>query len=114
MVRELFGTDGIRGLANIAPMDAETVMRVGKATAKVLCSNGKRPKVIVGKDTRRSGYMLESSLVAGLTSMGADVLMVGPMPTPAVAHLVKSFAADIGIMISASHNPYYDNGLKIF
>ena len=118
-MRKLFGTDGVRGKANIYPMIPEMALKLGKAAAKVLLNNKeikpeKRPKILIGKDTRVSGYMIEYALTAGITSMGADVLLVGPMPTPAIAHLTKSFAADFGIMISASHNPYYDNGIKFF
>ena len=112
----LFGTDGIRGKANTYPITPENALLVGKAVAKYFStrSNGRKPRAVVGKDTRLSGYMLENAISAGLLSMGMDVLAVGPMPTPAVAHLVKSFAADCGIMITASHNPAEDNGIKIF
>ncbi|TAL52724.1 MAG: phosphoglucosamine mutase [Nanoarchaeota archaeon] len=110
----LFGTDGVRGIANIHPMTPEIALRLGKAAAIVFGSQKKRPEVLIGKDTRLSGYMFESALTAGLTSMGVDVLLVGPMPTPGVAHLTKSFAADIGIVISASHNPAEHNGIKFF
>ena len=117
-MRKLFGTDGVRGKANIYPITPEMALKLGKAAAKVLLGskekNGKKPLILIGKDTRISGYMLEYALTAGITSMGADVLLVGPMPTPAISHLTKSFAADFGIMISASHNPYYDNGIKFF
>ena len=111
---KLFGTDGVRGKANAYPITAEIALKLGKAAALVLTKGKTKPVFIIGKDTRLSGYMLENALTAGLTSMGADVFLVGPMPTPAVAHLVKSFAADAGIMISASHNPYTDNGIKFF
>jgi phosphoglucosamine mutase len=112
---KLFGTDGIRGRVNEFPITAEVALRMGKAVAKVLHSSGQnRNRVIVGKDTRISGYMLESALTSGLVSMGMDVFLVGPMPTPAVAHLTKSMGAAAGIMITASHNPYEDNGIKIF
>jgi len=110
---KLFGTDGIRGKANSYPITPEMALLVGKAVAKYR-ANGASRRVVVGKDTRLSGYMLESAVTAGLLSMGMDVLAVGPMPTPAVAHLVRSFAADCGIMITASHNPADDNGIKIF
>lgn len=110
---KLFGTDGVRGKANIYPITAEIALKLGKASAKVLGKRNK-PIFIIGKDTRLSGYMLENALTAGLTSMGADVYLVGPMPTPALAHLVRSFNCDAGIMISASHNPYTDNGIKFF
>ena len=112
----LFGTDGIRGRANQYPITPETALLAGKAVAKHFSdhSGPHRPRAVVGKDTRLSGYMLENAITAGLLSMGMDVLAVGPMPTPALAHLVRSFAADCGIMITASHNPAEDNGIKIF
>lgn len=111
----LFGTDGIRGRVNEYPMTAEMSLRIGKAVASVLRSDhSNRPRVVLGKDTRVSGYMIETALTSGLVSMGMDVLLVGPMPTPAVAHLTKSMACTAGIMITASHNPYTDNGVKIF
>jgi phosphoglucosamine mutase len=112
---KLFGTDGIRGRVNEFPITAEVALRTGKAVANVLRSSGPRKnRVLIGKDTRISGYMLETALTSGLVSMGMDVYLVGPMPTPAVAHLTKSMGATAGIMITASHNPYEDNGLKIF
>jgi phosphoglucosamine mutase len=112
---KLFGTDGIRGPVNEFPITAEIALRMGKAVANVLRSSGPdRNRVLIGKDTRISGYMLETALTSGLVSMGMDVLLVGPLPTPAVAHLTKSMGAAAGIMITASHNPYEDNGLKIF
>ena len=115
MERKLFGTDGIRGKANIYPMTAEIALKLGQAIAKVLIKeNQDAPKVIIGKDTRVSGYIFENALTAGLCSMGVSVYLVGPMPTPAIAHLTKSFAASAGIVISASHNPADDNGIKIF
>lgn len=112
-------TDGIRGKANYSPLDTETVLKMGKSLAEYLKKevepNPNRPyKVIIGKDTRRSGYMLEQTLTAGFLSRGVDVMTVGPIPTPGVSHLVKSFALDMGVMITASHNPYYDNGIKVF
>ena len=113
---KLFGTDGIRGVANAYPMTPEIVLNVGKAVAHVFkekCGKEKL-KFVIGKDTRLSGYMLENALVAGIVSVGADVLLVGPMPTPAIAHLTKSLNADAGIVLSASHNPAEDNGIKIF
>ncbi len=111
----LFGTDGIRGKANSYPITPEVALQVGKAIAKVFGeSAGGTPRAVIGKDTRLSGYMLETALTSGLVSMGMDVLEVGPMPTPAVAHLAKSMGADCGIMITASHNPAQDNGIKIF
>jgi phosphoglucosamine mutase len=135
-IRQLFGTDGVRGVANQEPMTSETALKLGRAIAKVLHDtrpfespgrggapafarksdeNGKhRYKILIGKDTRLSGYMLETALASGIVSMGADVLLVGPMPTPGVAFLTRSMRADAGVVISASHNPYQDNGIKFF
>jgi len=104
----------VRGKANIYPMNAETALRLGKAAAAVFMNGKKRHKIVIGKDTRISCYMIENALTSGILSMGVDVLLVGPMPTPAIAHLTKSFAADAGIVISASHNPAEDNGIKFF
>lgn len=115
MGKKLFGTDGIRGIANQYPITPEVAMRIGQGITKVLRSEGaNRNRVIIGKDTRISGYMLETALTSGLVSAGMDVFLVGPMPTPAVAHLTKSMGCGAGVMITASHNPYEDNGLKIF
>jgi phosphoglucosamine mutase len=114
MARRYFGTDGIRGRTNEAPMTAELAMRVGQAAGAHFLRGDYRHRVVIGKDTRLSGYMMESALVAGFTSVGMDVILVGPMPTPAVAMLTKAMRADIGVMISASHNPYQDNGIKLF
>ncbi len=114
MARKLFGTDGIRGKANTYPMTVDIAMKVGKAAGLIFRNGNKKSKMVIGKDTRLSGYMIESALAAGLLSMGLDVYFVGPMPTPAIAHLTKSFAADAGVVISASHNPYEDNGIKFF
>ncbi len=114
MARKYFGTDGIRGATNIAPMTAQMAMKVGMAAGAYFLRGGHKHRVVIGKDTRLSGYMLESALVAGFTSVGMDVVMVGPMPTPAVAMLTQSMRADIGVMISASHNPFADNGIKLF
>jgi phosphoglucosamine mutase len=111
---KLFGTDGVRGMANAYPMTPEIVLRLGKAVAHIFSNHERQHTILIGKDTRISGYMFENALTAGITSMGANVLLVGPMPTPAIAHLTKSFAADAGIMISASHNPAEDNGIKFF
>ncbi|MBA4397340.1 MAG: phosphoglucosamine mutase, partial [Syntrophus sp. (in: bacteria)] len=111
---KLFGTDGIRGEANRHPMNAEIAFGVGQAVAHVFKKNGHRARVIIGKDTRISGYMLESSLEAGITSMGGHPYLVGVLPTPGIAFIAHSMRADAGIVISASHNPYQDNGLKIF
>jgi phosphoglucosamine mutase len=113
--RRLFGTDGIRGVANEEPMTPETVLRLGRAAGHHFQTSGhRRHKVVIGKDTRLSGYMFETALSAGLTSMGVDVLLVGPMPTPGIAFLTRSLRADAGVAISASHNPYHDNGIKFF
>jgi len=139
MSQKLFGTDGIRGVANEFPMTGEVVMQVGRAVAHVLMNNSKllkdaasrssvpiglkslesnkpvrRAKIVVGKDTRLSGYMIEQALASGICSMGADVILIGPLPTPGVAFVTQSMRADAGVMISASHNPYSDNGIKIF
>ncbi|MBI5118147.1 phosphoglucosamine mutase [Candidatus Poribacteria bacterium] len=113
-MRKLFGTDGIRGVANVEPMTCETALKVGRAAGHVFQQDDRRHRIIIGKDTRLSGYMIESALVAGLCSMGVDALLVGPMPTPAVALITRSLRADAGIVISASHNPYEDNGIKFF
>lgn len=114
--RKYFGTDGIRGVAGSAPLNPETLVRLGKAIAKIFmeANQGKRARVLIGKDTRLSGYMIESSLAAGITAMGADLMLCGPIPTPGVAYLTKSMRADAGIVISASHNPFDDNGIKVF
>ena len=114
MTRKLFGTDGIRGTANSGAMTAETALKVGMAAGKLFTRGAHRHAVVIGKDTRLSGYMLEPALAAGFISMGMDVILVGPMPTPAVAMLTRSLRADLGVMISASHNPYEDNGIKLF
>ncbi len=112
---KLFGTDGIRGKANVYPITPDLALRLGKAIAAVFGAKGEGvTRAIIGKDTRLSGYMLETALTSGLISMGMDVYLVGPMPTPAVAHLTKSMIADVGIMITASHNPAEDNGIKVF
>lgn len=113
-MRRLFGTDGIRGIANKHPMTAEMSVRLGQAVAHHFRHEHRRTRVLVGKDTRLSSYMFESALAAGITSMGADVIFVGPLPTPAIAFLTSSMRADAGIVISASHNAFHDNGLKIF
>src|SRR5438045_2061406 len=114
MTRKFFGTDGIRGTTNCEPMTAETALRVGQAAGAHFLRGEHRHRVVVGKDTRLSGYMMESAMVAGFTSVGMDVVLLGPMPTPAVAMLTRSMRADIGVMISASHNPFADNGIKLF
>lgn len=113
-MNKLFGTDGIRGTANIHPMTAETALSVGRAAAHLCKRHDQRHRILIGKDTRLSGYMIETALTAGICSMGVDVLLVGPMPTPGVAFITESMRADAGIVISASHNPYQDNGIKIF
>lgn len=114
MPRSLFGTDGIRGTANVPPMTAETALKVAMAAALEFRRGDHRHLVVIGKDTRLSGYMLEPALTAGFISMGLDVTLVGPVPTPAIAFLTRSLRADMGVMISASHNPYEDNGIKLF
>jgi phosphoglucosamine mutase len=114
MSRSYFGTDGIRGKANSWPMDAATVLRVGAAAGTKYRRGSHRHRVVVGKDTRLSGYMIEQALTAGFLSAGMDVFLFGPLPTPAVAMLTRSLRADLGVMISASHNPFHDNGIKIF
>ena len=118
---KLFGTDGVRGVANVEPVTAETALRLGRAAAHVFTNlnpreqpAGSRPKIVLGKDTRLSGYMLENALVAGITSLGVDVLVIGPLPTPGVAYITRSLRADAGIVLSASHNSYEDNGIKFF
>jgi phosphoglucosamine mutase len=114
MARKYFGTDGIRGATNAHPMTAAMAMKVGMAAGAHFVRGDHKHRVVIGKDTRLSGYMLENAMVAGFTSVGMDVVLVGPMPTPAVAMLTKSMRADLGVMISASHNPYADNGIKLF
>jgi phosphoglucosamine mutase len=112
--RKLFGTDGIRGTANRAPMDAGTALRLGQAAGQFFNRGTHRHRVVIGKDTRLSGYMLEPALTSGFVSAGIDVVLVGPLPTPAIALLTRSLRADLGVMISASHNPHEDNGIKLF
>ena len=114
MTRKYFGTDGIRGTTNSGHMTATTAMRVAQAAGNHFRRGDHRHRVVIGKDTRLSGYMMESALVAGFTSVGVDVIMTGPLPTPAVALLTREMRADLGVMISASHNPYRDNGIKLF
>jgi phosphoglucosamine mutase len=114
MSRKYFGTDGIRGRANAWPMTAEIAMRLGTAAGRHFTNGPHRHTVVIGKDTRRSGYMIETALTAGFTSVGMDVIQLGPMPTPAVGMLTRSVRADMGVMISASHNPFEDNGIKLF
>lgn len=114
MARQLFGTDGIRGQTNSHPMTADIALKVGMAAGHMFTNGKRRHRVVIGKDTRLSGYVIESALVSGFTSVGMDVVQLGPIPTPAVAMLVRSLRADLGVMISASHNPYQDNGIKLF
>ncbi|MBV1887444.1 MAG: phosphoglucosamine mutase [Parvibaculaceae bacterium] len=114
MSRKYFGTDGIRGEANSSVMTAETAMRVGMAAGRKFIRGSHKHRVVIGKDTRLSGYMIENALMSGFTSVGMDVFQFGPLPTPAVAMLTRSLRADLGVMISASHNPYQDNGIKLF
>jgi phosphoglucosamine mutase len=118
--RKIFGTDGVRGTANVEPVTAETALKLGRAAAHVFKNlethsrgNG-RHKIVIGKDTRLSGYMLENAISSGILSMGVDVLFIGPLPTPGVAYVTRSLRADAGIVITASHNPYADNGIKFF
>lgn len=113
-MRKLFGTDGIRGIANVDPMSGEMAMQLGRATAYIFKNREGRHRIVIGKDTRLSGYMLETALASGICSMGVDVLLVGPLPTPGIAFITTSMRADAGVVISASHNPFYDNGIKIF
>src|SRR5205814_1083553 len=118
--RKIFGTDGVRGTANIEPVTSETALRLGRAAGHVFKniapqSRGRgRHKIVIGKDTRLSGYMLENAISSGILSMGVDVLFIGPLPTPGVAYVTRSLRADAGIVITASHNPYDDNGIKFF
>ncbi len=114
MTRKYFGTDGIRGSANSFPMTSEVALKVGMAAGKLFSNGQYRHRVVIGKDTRLSGYMIELALVSGFTAVGMDVFQLGPMPTPAVAMLTRSLRADLGVMISASHNPFVDNGIKLF
>ena len=113
-MRRLFGTDGVRGVANTEPMTVETALALGQAVAHMFRGKNGRHKIVIGKDTRLSGYMFETALSAGICAMGGDVLLVGPMPTPGIAFLTHSMRADAGVVISASHNPYPDNGIKFF
>lgn len=118
--RKLFGTDGVRGVANVEPVTAETALKLGRAAAYIFKSRAPLPKghgrhkIVIGKDTRLSGYMLENAIAAGILSMGVDVLLIGPLPTPGVAHITRSLRADAGLVLTASHNPYEDNGIKFF
>jgi phosphoglucosamine mutase len=114
MSRTFFGTDGIRGTVGVSPVTADFMLRLGHAVGRVLKASNHRPTVLIGKDTRISGYMIESALEAGFASAGADVMMTGPLPTPGVAYLTRALRLDLGVVISASHNPYNDNGIKFF
>jgi phosphoglucosamine mutase len=113
-IRKLFGTDGVRGVANEEPMTGEMAMQIGRATAYLFRNKKARHRIVLGKDTRLSGYMLETALASGICSMGGDVLLVGPLPTPGIAFITVDMRADAGVVISASHNPFHDNGIKIF
>jgi len=113
-MRKLFGTDGVRGVANIYPMTTEIAMQLGRGVAYVFKDKNRRHRIVIGKDTRLSGYMIENAIASGICSMGVDVLLVGPLPTPGIAFLTKNMRADAGVVISASHNPFQDNGIKFF
>ncbi len=113
-MKKLFGTDGVRGVANVYPMTSEMAMQIGRAAAYIFKNGHRRHRIVIGKDTRLSGYMIENALVAGICSMGVDVLLVGPLPTPGIANITSSMRADAGVVISASHNPFQDNGIKFF
>ena len=113
-MRKLFGTDGVRGIANVEPMTVETAMKLGRAAAHIFKHKAGRHRIVIGKDTRLSCYMIESALTSGICSLGVDVILVGPLPTPAIAFLARSLRADAGVMISASHNSFQDNGIKFF
>ncbi len=114
VAKRLFGTDGVRGVANIEPMTSEMALQLGRAIAYIFKQEARRHRIVIGKDTRLSGYMLESAMMAGICSMGVDAVMVGPLPTPGIAFITSSMRADAGVVISASHNPYQDNGIKFF
>src|SRR5678815_3944246 len=114
MDRRLFGTDGVRGTANFDPMTPEMALRLGRAVAYHFRHKSRRGRIVIGKDTRLSGYLFESALASGITSMGADVMLCGPLPTPGIAFITSSMRADAGVVISASHNPFHDNGIKVF
>lgn len=113
-MRKLFGTDGIRGIANVEPMTVEMAMKVGRAAAHIFKDKDRRHRIVIGKDTRLSGYMLETALCAGICSMGVDVMLLGPFPTPGISFITSNMRADAGVVISASHNPFQDNGIKFF
>ena len=113
-MKKLFGTDGVRGVANVYPMTTEMAMQLGRAAAYIFKNGHRRHRIVIGKDTRLSGYMIENAMMAGICSMGVDVLQVGPLPTPGIAYITSSMRADAGVVISASHNPFQDNGIKFF
>ena len=113
-MRKLFGTDGVRGVANIDPMTPEMALRLGRAIAYHFRHKTRRGRIVIGKDTRLSGYLFETALASGICSMGADVMLCGPLPTPGIAFITSSMRADAGVVISASHNPFQDNGIKVF
>ena len=113
-MKKLFGTDGVRGVANVYPMTTEMAMQIGRAAAYIFKNGQRRHRIVIGKDTRLSGYMIENAMVAGICSMGVDVVLVGPLPTPGIANITTSMRADAGVVISASHNPFQDNGIKFF
>ncbi|RLD97217.1 MAG: phosphoglucosamine mutase, partial [Aquificota bacterium] len=113
-MKKIFGTDGIRGTANIEPMTVETALKVGRAIGYLFRNSTTKGRIVIGKDTRLSGYMLEAALIAGICSMGSDALLLGPLPTPGIGFITRDMRADAGIVISASHNPYQDNGIKVF
>ena len=113
--QRLFGTDGVRGVANLEPITSETALKLGRALAhEFRNTSGRHRRILIGKDTRLSGYMLETAMASGICSMGVDTWLVGPLPTPGIAFLTRSMRADAGVVISASHNPYQDNGIKFF
>src|SRR5512141_3207200 len=112
--RRLFGTDGVRGVANVYPMTAEIALQLGRALAYLVRNGAHRHRIVIGKDTRLSGYLLEQAIAPGICSMGVDVELCGPLPTPGIAFITHSMRADAGVVISASHNPYQDNGIKFF
>lgn len=114
MTRKIFGTDGVRGLANQAPMDPETALALGRALARYFLGKSRKNRIVIGKDTRLSGYMIENALSSGICSMGGEAIFLGPLPTPGIAFITQAMRAAAGVMISASHNPYYDNGIKFF
>ncbi len=113
-MKKLFGTDGVRGVANVYPMTTEMALKIGRAAAYIFKNDNRRHRIVIGKDTRLSGYMIENALASGICSMGVDVLLVGPLPTPGIANITSSMRADAGVVVSASHNPFQDNGIKIF